>query len=250
MRVISDRRARTANWLATYLLGLLLIIGADPLYAQSRPAPDDRGALMVRRPATAQIRDLQRSQAYQYDNEPPPPDDSLARFLYYYWRQFMRLFNSKAYDDYGQYVVIVGLVGLVIYLLRKADYLDFLFPRRSQTGQLDYESSPEDIQGIDFGAAISQAIDSQQYRLAVRLLYLQTLKRLADAQLIRYQREKTNRQYVYELAGTPHQRGFERLTQQFDYVWYGNAPIDSDQFGRLQTEFRAFQSLNAHQPQS
>jgi hypothetical protein len=249
MRVIFNRRVGHTNWLFTYLLSLLLIVGTNPLYAQSRSAPDDRGALTVRRPAAAQLRDLQRSQAYQYDNEPPPPDNSLARFLDYYWRQFRRLFSSKAYDDYGQYVVMAALIGLVIYLLRKADYLDFLFPRQSQTGQLDYESSPETIQGIDFGEAISQAIDSQQYRLAVRLLYLQTLKRLDDAQLIRYQREKTNRKYVYELAGTPYQRGFDRLTQQFDYVWYGNEPIDGNQFGRLQTEFRAFQSLNAHQPQ-
>ncbi|QJD78347.1 DUF4129 domain-containing protein [Spirosoma rhododendri] len=247
MRVISDRRVRSANRLVAYLCCLLLIIGVGSVCAQPGKAPDDRGAVVVRRPAAAQLRDLQRSQAYQYDNEPPPPDDSLGRFLYYYWRQFMRLFNSKAYDDYGQYVLLAVLIGVVFYLLRKANYLDFLFPRQSQSSQLDYESSPEDIQGIDFGTAISQAIDGKQYRLAVRLLYLQTLKRLTDAQLIRYQREKTNRQYVYELAGTPHQRGFERLTQQFDYVWYGNAAIDSDQFARLQADFRAFQLLNIHQ---
>lgn len=238
------------NRFVTYLLGLLLIVGTNASYGQSRPATDDRGTVVIRRPPAAQLRDLQTSRAYQYDNEPPPPDNSLARFINYYWRQLMRLFSSKAYNDYGQYVVMLALAGFVVYLLRKANFLDFLFPAKAQSEQLDYESSPEDIHGLDFGAAIDQAVDSQQYRLAVRLLYLQTLKRLADAQLIRYQREKTNRQYVYELAGTPHQQGFDRLTQQFDYIWYGNAPISSEQFGQIRTAFRTFQSLNAPQPQS
>lgn len=237
------------NRFVTYLLGLLLIVGADVSYGQAPSAADDRSTVTVRRPSAAELRDLQTSRAYQYDNEPPPPDNSLAQFINYYWRQFMRLFSSKAYNDYGQYVVMLVLAGLVVYLLRKANYLDFLFPAKAQSGQLDYESSPEDIHGMDFGAAIDQAIDNQQYRLAVRLLYLQTLKRLADAQLIQYQREKTNRQYVYELVGTPHQRGFDRLTQQFDYVWYGNAPINGEQFGQIQSAFRTFQSLNAPQPQ-
>ncbi len=237
------------NRLLTGLLGLLLIVGLDVSHGQSRPAANDRSAVTVRRPSTAQLRDLQTSRDYQYDNEPPPPDNSLARFVSYYWRQLMRLFSSKAYNDYGQYVVMLALAGFVVYLLRKANYLDFLFPAKAQSERLDYESSPEDIHGLDFGTAINQAIDDQHYRLAVRLLYLQTLKRLADAQLIRYQREKTNRQYVYELAGTPHQRGFDRLTQQFDYVWYGNAPINGEQFGQIQSAFRTFQSLNAHQSQ-
>jgi hypothetical protein len=215
-----------------------------------RPAADDRSIVTVRRPPADQLRNLQTSRDYQYDNEPPPPDNSLARFVSYYWGQLMRLFSSKAYNDYGQYVVMLALAGLVVYLLRKANYLDFLFPAKAQSERLDYESSPEDIHGLNFGAAIDQAIDNQQYRLAVRLLYLQTLKRLTDAQLIRYQREKTNRQYVYELAGTPHQRDFDQLTQQFDYVWYGNAPINGEQFRQIQTAFRTFQSLNAHQPQS
>lgn len=238
------------NQLFTYLLGLFLIVGLSSSSAQSRPAPDDQGTVVVRRPSADQLRDLQSSRAYQYDNEPPPPDNSLARFIDYYWQQFLRLFNSKAYNDYGQYIVMLALAGFVVYLLRKADYLDFLFPAKAQSERLDYESSPEDIHGLDFGAAINQAIDDQHYRLAVRLLYLQTLKRLADAQLIRYQREKTNRQYVYELAGTPQQHDFDRLTQQFDYVWYGNAPINGDQFRQIQSAFRTFQSLNAHQPQS
>ncbi len=235
------------NWLLTCLLGLLLIVVSDVSFGQSRLAPDDQSAVTVPRPSAAQLHDLQTSRDYRYDNEPPPPDNSLARFVGYYWRQLMRLFSSKAYNDYGQYVVMLVLAGLVVYLLRKANYLDFLFPVKAQSEQLAYESSPEDIHGLDFGGAIDQAIDNQHYRLAVRLLYLQTLKRLADAQLIQYQREKTNRRYVYELAGTPHQQGFDRLTQQFDYVWYGNTPINSEQFGQIQTAFRNFQSLNAHQ---
>ena len=56
------------------------------------------------------------------------------------------------------------------------------------------------------------------YREAVRLLYLQTLKQLSDEKRIDWQLYKTPTQYVYEVR----MPAFRQLTNHFLRVRYGN----------------------------
>jgi hypothetical protein len=56
---------------------------------------------------------------------------------------------------------------------------------------------------------------------------LQLLKQLSDSQLIDWQPDKTNQTYLRELATQrPNLRApFAELTRQFEYVWYGELPL-------------------------
>lgn len=230
------------------VLGLLIFVGPDRLTvsAQSKTppktvaAPDDRSAVRVRYPAPDRLRKLQTDRDYQYSRDAPPPENPLARFWEWLWRKIGKFLSSKAYQNVWQYVVLILIAGVVIYLLMKAEVLGFLFPKRAQSGQLDYENLAEDIHAIDFNTAVDEAVSQRNYRLAVRLLYLQTLKRLTDADRIRYKPEKTNRQYVYELGNSPLQADFEGLTRQFEFIWYGDFPVDEVQFGAIHQQFLSF----------
>lgn len=114
--------------------------------------------------------------------------------------------------------------------------------------ELAYENLAENIHEINFDTAIDEAVGQRNFRLAVRLLYLKTIKQLTDAGRIAYKPEKTNRQYVYELANSPLQTDFERLTSQFEFVWYGDFPVDEAQFSALRTAFVAFNRSGQRQP--
>ena len=120
----------------------------------------------------------------------------------------------------------------------KAEVLNFLFPQKAQSTGLDYENLVENIHEIDFDTAVDEAVSLRNFRLAIRLLYLQTLKHLSDTGHIDYKPDKTNRQYVYELANSSLQPDFERLTRQFEFVWYGDFSIDEARFITLQTAFK------------
>lgn len=87
---------------------------------------------------------------------------------------------------------------------------------------------------------MEDAVTERNFRLAVRLLYLQTLKRLTDAGWIAYKPDKTNQQYVYELTSSPLQADFERLTRQFEFVWYGDFPINEARFEAIHSQFKQF----------
>ena len=73
------------------------------------------------------------------------------------------------------------------------------------------------IYGIDFDAIISQALGREDYREAIRMIYLRTLKALSDSQQIDWQPFKTPSQYVREFDAA----AFRTLTSHFLRVRYG-----------------------------
>jgi hypothetical protein len=236
------RRLISVYLIIALCISVLQFSGAISLYAQSNKAiaRDDRSALRDRYPKPDHLRELQTDRDYQYDNDAPPPSNPIARFFNWLFRKISRFLASKAYEDVWQYVILASIAGASIYLLMKAEMLGFLFPKKAQSSDLDYETLDENIHEINFDLAVEDAINQRNFRLAVRLLYLQTLKRLTDSGQINYKPEKTNRQYVHELANSPLQSDFENLTRRFEFVWYGDFPIDETQFGQIRQQFQQF----------
>ena len=228
-------RRKTAVYL---FFALCISVSQFLLYGQ--PAPDDRAPVRVRYPEAKHLRDLQTDHDYQYGSDAPPPENPVARFFQWLMRKLGDFLSSEAYQNIWQYVILAAIAALVIYLLMKAEVLTFLFPKKAQSGGLEYENLGENIHEINFDAAVDEAVNQRNFRLAVRLLYLQTLKHLTDAGRIDYKPDKTNRQYVYELVNSPYQVDFENLTRQFEFVWYGNFPVDEAQFGPIRHQFQAF----------
>jgi hypothetical protein len=64
------------------------------------------------------------------------------------------------------------------------------------------------------------------YREAVRVLYGAVLATLDRARLIRFEKSRTNGQYVRALPAGPMREQLGSLTRWFDRAWYGHAPIE------------------------
>jgi hypothetical protein len=108
------------------------------------------------------------------------------------------------------------------------------------TANLPYSESLENIHDINFDGEIEKAVTQHNYRLAVRLLYLRCLKQLSDAELIKWQIDKTNSAYINELSNQEQRKVFKTLTLQFEYVWYGEFAIDAPVFKNINTLFQDF----------
>ncbi len=65
-----------------------------------------------------------------------------------------------------------------------------------------------------------------QYAIAVRLLYLSLLHALTNANLIRYRRDFSNRDYLRQLDGQSLRGDFAMATRLYEQYWYGSHPID------------------------
>lgn len=238
----------TFGWLCLLLFSSSVALAQSTDTAKIVSARDDRTPLRVRYPKQDHLRDLQTDHDYQYGVDAPPPENPFARVWAWFLRKLGTFLSSVAYENVWQYVILVVIAGGAIYLLLKAEVLAFLFPKKAQSVELAYENLAENIHEINFDTAIDEAVGQRNFRLAVRLLYLKTIKQLTDAGRIAYKPEKTNRQYVYELANSPLQTDFERLTSQFEFVWYGDFPVDEAQFSALRTAFVAFNRSGQRQP--
>ena len=83
-----------------------------------------------------------------------------------------------------------------------------------------------DIHNIDYEQQIREAISNKDFRLAVRLWFLRTLKSFSDKELVQWKIDKTNSDYYYELSGSKYQKDFGDVSKSYDYIWYGEFPVD------------------------
>lgn len=97
---------------------------------------------------------------------------------------------------------------------------------------------PEDLQ-----LAINNAVTHQNYRLAVRLHYIYLLKKMAESGQIKFKEDATNMQYLTQVYGKPYYKDFFTVTRHYEYVWYGEMPIDADAYKIVAA---AFSSLLNH----
>ncbi|WP_190242581.1 DUF4129 domain-containing protein [Hymenobacter lapidiphilus] len=216
---------------------------AAPRYVRLRADTAPAGTL--RQPAAGRLANLRRQSEFQYV-EPEPEQSSSdsvwSRFWQELWRRIAGLFSGKTYETRGRYVVYALFAAAFGYVLLRLLRLDItgLLGRRGRTLPLPYEALTEDIRGIDFVTELDRAEQAGNYRLALRLGYLHTLRHLTDRALIQWQPEKTNQDYLRELAGTPQAAGFRTLTRQFEYVWYGELPLAADQYPELREQQQTF----------
>lgn len=167
------------------------------------------------------------------------------RFWRWFWRWIDRMFERKGVAD-GTRIVIYGVsLALVVYAVYKFSGMDRrnLF-RASGKDNIIFQESHENIYEMDLPQAIRQAEAEGNYRLALRLQYLKSLRTLADRKLIDYTPHKTNHEYARELTGTPYASSFSRVTLLYEFGWYGEFEITEEIYQRIRAIFdEHFQTL-------
>lgn len=168
---------------------------------------------------TARIAVWQQDPAFDYNRELIEPQQSIWQWLY----EVIIGFLGEMIQGVMQYeaswmlmalatLVLLAVLGWLIYKYRPG-----LFGGKKEKA-LDYELEEDTIYGIDFDEALREAIARKDYREAVRLKYLQTLKMLTEGGRIDWQLHKTPTQYTYECTDEP----FLRMTRHFLRIRYGN----------------------------
>ena len=98
------------------------------------------------------------------------------------------------------------------------------------------------INNMQLNELIAQAIQVKDYRLAVRFYYLLILQKLTDKELIVWQQEKTNEDFIREVAKLKIASDFTEITQLYDFVWYGNFEINEPEFLKATTLFNTLKN--------
>ena len=135
------------------------------------------------------------------------------------------------------WIVAIGLFGYIVYrlFLSNSSFLS----RNRKNVESDIKLTTEATTN-DPEAQLRNAIKNGNYRMAIRYLYLQTLSRLAERKFIEINTNKTNYEYVNEVRKHKFANEFASLTLKYEYVWYGEYPVDEKLFGQIQTGFVQF----------
>ncbi|WP_288838393.1 DUF4129 domain-containing protein [uncultured Bacteroides sp.] len=182
---------------------------------------------------TAQIAVWQSDPAFAYSRELMAPEINVLEWIgKWFGRLLDKIFGNTFVEEYSEVVLIciaVLILMLVIWFVYKKRPELFM---RSRKNALPYTVGEDTIYGVDFAKEITGVLARKDYREAVRLLYLQTLKRLSDGKRIDWQLYKTPTQYIYEVR-LP---AFRQMTHHFLQVRYGN-------FEATEALFRIMQNL-------
>lgn len=182
----------------------------------------------------------QKSKKFQYDRKRVDLGEGASNWFWNWINKFLRKIGY--YDNEWKiikiilYVIAGAAITLLIIMLFKVDLRGLWSGKSSSKIKIEYVE--ENIHEMDFEKLIQSAIEEKDYRKAVRLFYLSTLKKLADKNIIDWQPGKTNYDYLLEIKTQSIQPIFKELNYFFQYVWYGDFPVDIDNFQTAQLSYQ------------
>ena len=216
-----------------FLLVIVQYPGGNP-HAQNKKVPADSSQLRVRSIPSAAMDKYRNDDDFNYKQQHPQGISWWERFMMWIARNIDTVASSNAWSAFFKFLGWGLCIFAFVYSILK-------FTGNKKAEELDYAVTEDDIYAINFSEAIAKAIEQKNYRLAIRLLYLQTLRRMADRELIRWKLNKTNDVYAQELYGSTYYKDFTWLTNAYDYAWYGDFPVHEQQFTQVRQYFQTFQ---------
>jgi hypothetical protein len=204
----------------------------------------DTSDIVVRSVDSIKIKSYLKDKDFIYFEDPESTMTPWERLMNWISKQFARLRELESYGtawDIFMYVLIAFAVIAIIFGIYKSEVKGLFISNKNKNG-LNVSEVLEDINTIDFEKMIEEAIANGNYRYAVRLNYLRSLKVLSDKEIIKWKIVKTNREFLKEIKETKLKTQFEIITSDFESIWYGGYDIDQPQYSRLQLRFLDFNS--------
>lgn len=234
------------NKILIFIFSFLLF---GPLTAQEDPSVDslkkDDSSVVVNDFAE-EFQDDYDGGAFEYEREGTNSDNIISRMINSFLQWIQDIFGFEMDPDTYEviqtifYIIIIA-VGLyfMVRLLLGQQATSFFGGKNTALAPL--RTQEEDLTQIDLQALIDSALKQSDYRLAVRYMFLKVLKDLSVKKLIDWHFEKTNKDYLAELKNEGLQDDFKVVSRLYDYIWYGEFPINKERFVKAQARFDQLQ---------
>lgn len=191
--------------------------------------------------AVAELQEILRDPQFQWVEEEP----SLQQLLWDYLLRLLRRILPDSLEGsplLGRLMTGAGLLFLLAVLLYAArTFLQSFSP--AATGAPEGPAAD----GHSSQTALQQAQDlsrSGDYRSAVRYLYLSTLLLLDEREVLRYDRTRTNGEYLESVAQRPElATTLKNVIDIFDRVWYGYQTLDNNAYTWYEDQVKKLQNL-------
>jgi len=200
------------------------------------------------------IEKYKSNKEFDYTEQTEKQEPTLLEKLFFWLKnQFLRLLEWLFGVKYAKGIlgtILLALpyvaAGIVLLLLIKffvKTKIKSAVSFANNKSVINFSEDEKLLQNADLDALIKKAISENNYRLAVRFLYLRTLKQLTDKKLVVWEQQKTNEDYTNEINVNQLKNAFENITRLYDFVWYGNFQINKVQFNSINNDFETTHNL-------
>ncbi len=105
--------------------------------------------------------------------------------------------------------------------------------------EFDDDWNPEIITKSELDLRLEQALKNENYRECIRVYFTLILQLLIQLEFIKWRREKTNHEYLFEIPKGDLKKSFAQCIRIFDLVWYGEYKLDKSRFDKIQIHFES-----------
>jgi hypothetical protein len=213
-----------------FLLGFLIPEGksADTIPSDTVVLPVDTSNIRIIKVSHDIYKNYRNKKAFIYERKPPVVNNFWSKILNKIGQFLNITFNSPVFS-FLIYAVFFVIFVMLLILLIGGNFQTFFSKNKNVQGVVA-PFIEEEIANTDFDLLISQELEKGNLNLAVRFLYLKLLQVLSQQHLINWQKDKTNREYIQELSNVDFSSDFKRVTNSYEYIWYGKFQISMDMF--------------------
>ncbi len=136
-------------------------------------------------------------------------------------------------------IIVISVLAFFLYLLLRNKV--FNINKKIDNKEL-YQVLDEnaDINDLDLDSIYAKVMNENNYKLAIRIRFLMVLKILVSQEYLRWEKDKTNGDYVRELSKTDFNPDFMHLVMIFERIWFSDIEINASDFGILNPSFTNF----------
>lgn len=191
------------------------------------------------------LNDFKRNPDYDYD-ENIKESGLWADIKEWLFSVLKKLFNIddtsgfwERFFDLLPYLSILLFFGIFVWYLIRYNTGSQIMRQHDQT-KVTLTEEEELLMKRNLQALAEKAIKNEEYRMAVRYLYLDCIKRLDMKRMIRFTNDKTNYDYIKEIKYKEVSNQFKSLTISYEQVWYGHITFNQVYFTKLYEYFKEF----------
>ena len=187
---------------------------------------------------------------YEFKSKEKNSWDRFKEWLAGIFKNIFSFSNKEASMNFVEIlmkVLAVLVIVFVIYLIVKSlmnKEGQWIFGKNSDKKIIDYTEVEKNIHTIDFEKLIKNTLKSGEKRLSIRYYYLWLLKKMSNKEIIIWDIEKTNSDYLYEIKNQTQKDEFAYLSYLYNYIWYGEFDMDDPTFTKAKKSFeKAIQAI-------
>lgn len=137
------------------------------------------------------------------------------------------------------YIILFILALWGAYILIKRMHFDKKIQVKNGI-DVENEWNPEVITKSELEQKLELAIANEDYRQCVRVYFTFILKELIKRSWIKWERDKTNHDYINEMVNQSSFKDFAECVRIYDLVWYGDYQIDRKIYQEVQPKLEAY----------